>query len=164
MSIIADSTLASAVRHLERAFEAAAIVAAIVSAHVSDDSPFAQFRERQNELLRDVLHDFAFHARKSIEHASTADGSIRQAAQDKTVFGIKRSGAPSPTNFLGATEAYSLFFVLGGLVYSDEFAIVRERIDEDPISVPWRFTVQSDRDLASDAQHQISIEAVLEAF
>ena len=155
------------VRHYrEQALSAAAIIAARATSRVDGDSRLRSLEARQDDMLPDLVHDFAFKARKLIELAEQAGIAVRSLAEQSSIAGVPMGSSVHADEVL---ETYSLWFILGRIIHSRQFAVERGNVPTnvgDTViyhEAPWGFVVQSDRD-APDRQHFVFIEFLLEQF
>lgn len=157
--------LAAVIRYREQTLDDAALIAALATMHVEGDSKLRDLSTRQDDQLRDLLHDFAYKARKMFELAERAEIPLRAELTRKSIPGHVDPEPPDPSPL----ETYSLDFVLGRIIHSDVFRIERGLV---PVVVgetvfsreaPWAFTVSSDRD-QSGTTHFIFVEFLVQRF
>lgn len=156
------SRVPSISHYLERAADAAALVAAISMArehpdgflHHAPEAARDELVARQRRLLEDCLHDFAFTGRKLIELVRRERLPSAPLARAPSILCYRmREVTPSLSNDAGDLEL-SLEDVFGRIIHSDDFIIDRSAIDAevpDRQASPafWAFEVASDRDKAA---------------
>jgi hypothetical protein len=161
--------LASVRRYREQALNAAALIAALATARLDGPTRLRDLADRQDDQLADLLHDFAYKARKAIELAIRAGAPIREVAEANSIMGIPQHESKDKAEDDDELGMYSLLFVLGRIIHSDHFTVERGQV---PLNVgetvihheaPWGFIVRSDRD-APTASHFIFIEFLMERF
>ncbi|WP_337171750.1 hypothetical protein [Gemmatimonas aurantiaca] len=158
-------------RHLDAAADAAATLAALVRFRVTDREPIFVLKIRQQYQLVDLLHTFAYNARRAIEIANDYNPGIRQHADF-----IKLTGFEETHVELGIGEdarplaEKSLWWVLNRIVHSRELQVYKKEEAEVGhrgriimYQTPVVFAVRSDFD-GSDVQHYAKFERLLEAF
>jgi hypothetical protein len=152
----------AAIRHYrERALNSAALLAALEAARVDDRSPLRGLTDRQDALIEELLHEFAFSARKYIELADQAGIPMRTAALERSIPGDLAPNAPD-------SSLIDLWWVIGRLIHSVRVAVRRSKThvpDTDPpvfAEHAWAFDVQSDLD--SSMPHFIYLEFLLSRF
>jgi len=154
-------------KYREEAFSTAALIAAIIAARYEDNSPLVALRQRQDDHLHDLLHDFAFKSRKLIELASAQGIPAIDWANAQKIIGFQ---IRSTDSLIQKFEHYSLWFVLGRLIHSDNLRIVRSpvQLSSDQIQIthelPWALVVRSDYDINAQKQHFVFIDELLKSF
>lgn len=157
-------------KYRDRAFDSAALIAAVAVARFPDASLLCAFRPRHDDLLGDLLHEFAFNARKAIELASLSDRDLRSLVGKDQIFGLTSDTVAGRGSFIRAAARYSLWFVLGRLIHSEDLSIVRAHVSVDDENeqltheLPWMFTIQSDLDARDDRRHHIWVDELLEQY
>ena len=158
-------------RHLNAAADAAALLAALTRYRVTDREAMHALTTRQEYQLLDLLHTFAYNARRSIELADEYDGGLRDRAANFSLPGIGESEIQ-----LGIGEDavpltdQSLWWVLGRIIHSRELRVhaledaeVGNRGRVSMYQTPVAFSVRSDHDKPGIV-HFAKIERLLEAF
>jgi hypothetical protein len=157
---------ANITKYRERALDAAALIAALTTSGTESRPLLAALVKRQDDQLHDLLHDFAYNARKVFDRARTARLSLD--ADKPTVLAFTRgegSGA-------GITQ-YSFRWVLGRIVHSEDLTIERSLESEARSLGPlievsaelgWGFVIQSDLDVRRNTRHFIFLEQFLGVF
>jgi hypothetical protein len=135
-------------RYREQALDRAALIAALSSAH-HDAAELNEFADRQDSQLQELVHEFAFGARKLVELVGREKLASAQYAERRTVT-CTRSG-PGPDDHDAST--LSLREVLGRIIHSDVFEIQRAHVPQadgmpSPQPTAWGFDVASDKDPA----------------
>ncbi len=153
-------------RYREQALNAAAIMAALATSRIDDHSALHALATRQDDLLSDLVHDFAFKARKLIELADQAGLALRELAERSSIAVTPQGDTIHADEVM---ETCSLWFILGRIIHSRQFAIERVPVPmyvgESVVyhKAPWGFVVQSDRDEPGQ-QHFVFLEFLLENF
>jgi hypothetical protein len=150
-------------RYHEQALNAAALITALATSHLDEGSRLRDLLPRQDLLLHDLLHDFAYKARKTIEAAKNAKLPIVDIVTRRSIMGVPPSGK------LSTEELYSLEFILGRVIHSLDLAIERAHVPSYVAGIQvyqeaaWAFRVRSDFD--PDPQgHLLFIEFVVEEY
>lgn len=160
-------------RHYEAAQENGGLLVALARHRVTDREPLYELRARQSAQLLELLHDFSYHARKTLELAEAHRPGIVERAK---VVQLLKHG---PEADLGIEDPVpltdqSLWWLLGRVIHSRAVTI-HERHDVvvgSPWAAPPRTTsywtlavvgVQSDLD-GPDATHCFYVEQLVEAF
>jgi len=155
------------IKYREQAFGAAALIAAIIAARYEPTSALVVFRERQDDLLHDLLHDFAFKSRKLIELATAEAIPAKNWASQGMIIGFRSRKTDS---LIEKCEHYSLWFILGRVIHSDSLEIMRTPVQINPDTpeithqLPWAFTVSSDFDKDEQKEHFVFIDELLKCF
>ncbi len=158
-------------RHINAAADAAATLAALVRFRVTDRELTYTLRFRQQYQLVDLLHTFAYNARRAIEIADDYKAGVQQHAESITLVGFDETHV----NLGIGDDAQpltdkSLWWVLNRIVHSREL-LVHEREDAEVghrgrikmYQTPVVFSVRSDFD-RGDVQHFVRFERLIEAF
>jgi hypothetical protein len=160
-------------RHYEAARERAATLVALSRYRATDREPLYVLHTRQHHQLIDALHDFCYHARKTLELAEQHRPGILERANNMRLLrngGELDLGIDGPVVLADRT----LLWMLGRVIHSQDVGIcAREEID---IGSPWAAApkttsywpmvavgVRSDFDEPND-YHYVSIEQLVEAF
>ena len=133
-------------QYRERALDQAGLLAALALAHVDEPSILPALWERQDRQLHELLHAFAFTARKLIE-ACKREGFESSRYSGRPTVWCPRLGSEDQFDF----ATMSLVEILGRVIHSDELSIeraYRPRQDgsPEPGKSAWAFRVASDRD------------------
>jgi hypothetical protein len=151
----------------KQAFSAAALIAVIIAARNEPTSALVVFRKRQDDLLHDLLHDFAFKSRKLIELATADAIPAKSWASQGTIMGFRSSTTDS---LIEKFKHYSLWFILNRVIHSDSLLIIRAPVQINPDHqeithrLPWAFQVRSDFDSDDKKQHLVFIDELLKCF
>ena len=87
-------------RYHEQALNAAALISALATSHIDEDSRLRGLLQRQDLLLHDLLHDFAYKARKTIELAKNANVAVDVVTR-RSIMGVPPADvAPASTDQL----------------------------------------------------------------
>jgi hypothetical protein len=130
--------------YLERALDNTAIVAALSSARADSTPELEQLAERQDTALYDLIHEFAFNARKVIELVER-EGLPSAAIVREGQVGCLRADEGSEPD----TECeISLKQIVNLIIHSDEFEIDRDHVpvpegNESRTTAAWGFIVRS---------------------
>jgi hypothetical protein len=152
----------------EQALNSAALITAISSSRLEADSPLRKLSVRQDEQLTELLHDFAFRARRLIELAKREGIPVNEAVERNSVAGVPGTDSPSEPVESELMRMYSVWFILNRVIHSDDFEVERAEVplDSDQTirhELPWGFRVRSDRD-ERGIHHFIFIEFLLNEF
>lgn len=145
-----------------KCLELAATIASLALARLSEHD-LGALAVRQDEQLRDAIHDFAFRARKLIEIAKRAKCvGIDSVDLPSIVASSVDELSPRPGRPL------SLVDVLGRIIHSDAFDVLRDRLPRESGectagSSGWAFVVASDRD-RGNAGHLVFVEFFLRGY
>lgn len=159
---------ASIERYRQQALNAASLITAIASARVDARSRLTELSDRQDDQLLDLLHEFAFRARKLIELADRAGIPVLQVAKERSLPATTTDPRRASEEVEGLVLD-SVWFVINKIIHSDSLKIQRSdvQLDGDYADIshrlPWGFEVSSDLD-GPGASHFIFIEFLLEAF
>jgi hypothetical protein len=157
---------ASSVRHYrEKALNSAAILAGLSTSRLESSSRLHELAERQDELIGQLLHDFAFTARKYLEQFGRILRPVRDAAELDAVACLKyletRPDDPDCTT-------RSASFLLGRVIHSDWLEVERASTwvpKTDPavfMEHAWGFRVRSDHDQRENSYYFVYIEFLIE--
>ena len=152
-------------RYRDRATGDAALIAAVISARFELDDPLSAFRARHDDQLHDLLHSFAFNARKMIELARSISPQVSALANQEGITGFTIQARQ-----IGQSKSYSFLFVLNRIIHSDALVISRADVligpEEADIShqLPFAILVQSDWDTRRDERHFVTLQGLLERF
>jgi len=140
--------IARIVRYREQMLDRAAIIAALSSAR-HDAPELDELTERQDAQLHELVHEFAFGARKLVELVGRA-GFPSGAYSAKRTVTCTQAGPGDDDMDLALL---SLREVFGRIIHSDVFEIRRAHVPQSdgPPSVKptaWGFDVASDKDAA----------------
>jgi hypothetical protein len=158
-------------RHLSAAADAAALLVALVRFKVTDREPLYVLTTRQQYQLVDLLHNFAYNARRAIELADEYEPGVRARAEFVRLVGFEETHVDLGIgqDALPLTDK-SLWWVLGRIIHSRELRVhSKEDVDVGyrgritMYQTPIVFSVRSDHD-RSDVQHYARLERLLEAF
>src|SRR5689334_3422389 len=105
--------IASIRRYREQILNSASLMAAIASARLEAHSVLRDLASRQDEQLADLLHDFAFRARKLIELAECEGLPVRSLADRQSIAGSREGSGSTSADEDHGISLYSLWFVLG---------------------------------------------------
>jgi hypothetical protein len=157
------SRIESIKRYRNKALDTAALIAALSTARALQPA-YDVLSERQDEQLHDLIHDFAFSARKLVELVNREQLSSAPYTTRTTLFCSKEGDPDDP---LGITM-FSLRDVFGRIIHSDAFKVERGHVPQPdgnpaPEKTAWGFYVRSDRD-AEGQSHFIFIEFLLDEF
>ncbi len=150
-------------RYHEQALNAAALITALATSHLDEGSRLRDLLPRQDLLLHDLLHDFAYKARKTIEAAKNANLAVVDVVTRRSIMGVPPSGK------LATDQLYSLEFILGRVIHSLDLVIERAHVPSEVASVQvyqeaaWAFRVRSDFDPRPQT-HLLFIEFVVEVY
>lgn len=142
------SRIARIERYREKTLDLAALVAALSTARSDEQSNLSELDQRQDAQLHDLIHDFAFNARKVIELVGREGlDSVKYAERTSVFCGEENDADPEdwPIKML------SLRQVCGRIIHSDHLSIERAHIpsqdgDLSKGRAAWAFRVASDRD------------------
>jgi hypothetical protein len=150
----------------EKALSRAALLSALATSKLDGPTRLHELKARQDDLVVDLLHEFAFSARKYIELATTAGIPLRPEAERKELLLGSPVGGADP---LGSSSFQSLWWVLGRIIHSEHLAVSRQSTWVDGTVPPrflehaWAFEVRSDHD-APETVHFVFLEFMLERF
>jgi hypothetical protein len=157
------ATLERITRYREQALDSAGLLAALATSRVEASSRLAELGARQDPLLHDLLHEFAFRARRYFELTQFEGIDIRTELEQASILGTSPDEGHDESD-----DWYSLWFVLNRIIHSAALRIDRATTLDGPPDVvyqdrPWGFYVRSDRD-APGKEHFIFVEFLLERF
>lgn len=162
-------------QHRNGALDAAAHLLAICRAPITDREPLYRLRSRQLASAQELIHTFAYHARKTLELSADYEVDIVEHAKSISVRGYAEELLEMDD--LGGTvplAGQSFWWVLGRIIHSRELQVLdHERIEVGTewaaapnITCYWTsvgFAVRSDHDGPSE-RHYVRIERLLESF
>lgn len=126
------------------------MLAALVTSLLEPEDELTAFTPLQDVLIADLVHDFAYLARKTYEIAKRAGFPIRDALERESIA-CAGTSTDCPLYFR------SLHFILDRLIHSDVFSVERGnvpiQIGDDAVTYrrgAWGFTVGSERDRGAD--------------
>ena len=160
------------IQYREKALNAAALLAALSTVVPDRTSRTSKLADRQHVLIEELLHEFAYYARKYLEHLETAGYGVRAAADERRILSIRELVESDDETGVGdsaSADWYSLTFVLGRIIHSQELVVQRGPVPVPNMDPPvfqnraWGFLVRSDRDESSE-RHFVFVELLLGRF
>lgn len=149
-------------RYRNQALDRAAVIAALSLVRI-DEYGLGALAERQDAQLEELLHDFAFRARKLIELTKRECLPSHNRAWLESI-----ACSPVGTDAEEDLAGLSLWDVLNRVVHSDTFRIDRSKVpdvhgDFSLGSAAWGFEVTSERDRAGQ-RNFVFVEFFLKEF
>ena len=157
-------------RYREKALNAAALLAGLSTSRLEDSSRLHDLAERQDDLIGELLHDFAFSARKYLEQFGRAHAPVRAMAEMDSVACIKNLVAEPAEADTGDFTTRSVFFLLGRVIHSESLEVERASTwvprTDPPVFMEhaWGFRVRSDHDVRDGTLYFVYIEFLIEQF
>jgi hypothetical protein len=163
-------------RHHEASLEKASLLVALSRCRMTDREPLFELRARQGVQLIELLHEFCYHARKTIEIAETyKSGAINNA---KTITMLGYDEWPQADLDIGEDAVpltdQSLWWLLGRVIHSQEITVHEQQEAEvgskwaaaPNITCYWTPTVLSVRSGfdGPDKRHYVYAERLVEAY
>ena len=162
-------------RFHDTAMEHATLIYTFTRSTYEDAPGLFDIYQRQLVRLIDLIHEFAFNARRAIERAEAHDPGIVKAATAYSVhYGmtdLTLSKFEEPSS-LSLTQE-SLWWVLGRIIHSKQTHLLQKTVDviiTNPISgrhhsifQPVAFQFASDRDTGS-VTHCVHLQSLVEAY
>lgn len=161
--------IASIRRYREDALNATALMAAIASARFDQRGRLFSLSGRLDEQLEELLHDFAFRARKLIELSEAERFPIKAIAEARIVPGMRHDELASAQGAEDDLPLYSLWYIMNRVIHSENFEVERTEVQLDGghydifHELPWGFWVGSDKD-GENIRHFIWLDFFLEQW
>jgi len=164
------ATLSSAARSRDTALQLAATVLAYSTCDIESVASGTELPERLEEALHDLVHEFCYHARKSIErHSLTGVAKTIIVHREPTVAEV----ASSPDAVVELTSE-SFWWVVNRIMHSLDFSVIKQvqaistrtgglTISRLDVGGPRLVAFSSDYDKGTQL-HYVSLEALVLCF